>query len=71
MSRDELLTRLSQLLSSQFDEVLFRAKIPLAHLPGRDAPQATRAMEAIRYFENQNQLEQLARSLQEVAPDPR
>lgn len=70
MSRTELLTRLSQLLPSQFEEVLFRANIPTAHLPGIGAPQTTRAIEAIRYLENQNQLEQLVRVLHEVAADP-
>ena len=71
MTRDELLTRLSQLLPSQFEEVLFRAKIPTAHLPGASASQATRAIDAIRYLEQQNQLEQLARVLDQVAMGPR
>ena len=70
MSRTELLTRLSQLLPSQFEEVLFRANIPAAYLPGISAPQTARAIEAIRYLENQDQLEQLARILQEVVAGP-
>ena len=66
MTRDDLLTRLSQLLPSQFEEVLFRARVPSAHLPSASAPQATRAIDAIRYLEQQNQLEQLARILEAV-----
>jgi hypothetical protein len=71
VKRDDLLARLSQLLPSQFEEVLFRARIPTAHLPGASAPQAARAIEAIRYLEQQNQLEQLSRILEELAASPR
>jgi hypothetical protein len=67
MTRDDLLTRLSQLLPSQFEEVLFRARIPTAHLSGASAPQAIRAIDAIRYLEQQNQLEQLAWILKAVS----
>ena len=70
VTRDDLLTRLSQLLPSQFEEVLFRARVPTAHLPGVSAPQATRAMDAIRYLEQQHQLDQLARILAEVTTGP-
>jgi hypothetical protein len=66
MTRDELLTRLSQLLPSQFEAVLFQAKIPMEHLPGSGAPQATRAIDVIRYFELRNQLEQLTSTLEEI-----
>jgi hypothetical protein len=48
MTRDELLAWLSGLLPSQFEMVLFRARIPMEHLSGVSAPQAMRAMEAIR-----------------------
>jgi hypothetical protein len=68
MTRDELLTRLLRLLPAQFDVVLFRVRIPPEYLAGTSAPQATRATEAIRYLEQQNQLERLARILQDVAP---
>jgi hypothetical protein len=67
MTRDELLSRLSSLLPSQFEMVLFRAKIPLEHLPGAGAPQATRSVEAIRYLEQQGRLPQLAALLQKIA----
>jgi hypothetical protein len=66
MTRDELLTQLSDLLPSQFEMVLFRARIPMEHLSSVSAPQATRAIEAIRYFEQQNELPQLAGIVQEV-----
>jgi hypothetical protein len=67
MTRDDLLTRLSNLLPSQFKEVLFRVKVPTAHLPGESAPQAARAIDAIHYLEQQHQLDQLAQILDEVA----
>ena len=51
MTRDELLRRLLGLLPAQFDVVPFRARIPPEYLPGSNAAQATRAMDAIRYFE--------------------
>ncbi len=67
MTRDELLARLSSLLPSQFETVLFRARIPVEHLSGVSAPQAMRAMEAIRYLEQQHRLLQLAAIVQEIA----
>jgi len=67
MTRDELLARLSALLPSQFETVLFRARIPMEHLSGGSAPQAMRATEAIRYFEQQKGLLQLAGIVQELA----
>ena len=66
MTRDELLTQLSELLPSQFDEVLYRAKIPANHLPGASAAQTARAIEALRYVEQQKQLGELARILEQV-----
>lgn len=66
MTREELLTRLSELLPSQFEEVLYRAKIPLEHLPGPSAAQAARAIEALRYVEQQQQLGELARIVGQV-----
>jgi hypothetical protein len=69
-TRDHLLTRLSRLSPSQFEEVLFRANVPPAHLPSVTAPQTTRAIDAIRYLEQQRQLVRLARTLDEVAASP-
>jgi hypothetical protein len=66
MTPDELLTLLSKLLPSQFEMVLFRARIPTAHLAGPGAPQVMRAMEAIRYFEQQDRLPQLAAIVQKI-----
>jgi len=65
--RADLLTRLTNLLPSQFEEVLFRANIPEKYLPGATAPQATRAIEAIRYVEQNDRVEQLARAIAEAA----
>lgn len=67
MTRDELLTRLAELLPSQFEEVLFRAGIPPAHLPAHNSPQAERAIAVIRYLEQQNRLPELARVIDIVA----
>jgi hypothetical protein len=65
-----LLAQLSELLPSQFEEVLYRAKIPSKHLPGASAAQTARAIEALRYIEQQKQLEVLARIIRQVL-DPR
>jgi CHAT domain len=66
VTREALLTQLSKLLPSQFEEVLYRAKIPLHHLPGAGAAQATRAIEVLRYVEQQGQLGELARIIEQV-----
>jgi hypothetical protein len=71
MTRDELLIRLSSLLPSQFEEVLFRARIPIAHLSGASAPQATRAIELLRYVEPQDRLGELAAIVQGISAVPR
>jgi hypothetical protein len=71
MTRDELLKRLSKLGPPQFDTVLFQAEVPLEYLSGPNAPQATRATEVVRYFEQHDQLSRLAQIVVEVAgPDP-
>jgi hypothetical protein len=70
-TRDEMLAQLSSLLPSQFEAVLFRARIPIEHLSGASAPQATRATEVIRYLEPQDRLAQLAAIVQDVSAVPR
>jgi hypothetical protein len=47
--------------------VLFRLAIPPEYLASTSAPQAMRATEAIRYLEQQNQLERLARIIEDIA----
>jgi nucleoside phosphorylase len=64
--RSELLTRLTRLLPSQFEEVVFRAAVPPAHVPGSGAAQATRAIEVLRYLEQRHSLDQLERLLSSV-----
>ena len=66
MTSNELLTRLSKLLPPQFEEVLYRAQIPLGYLPGPTASQTERAVGVMRYIEQHNQLEQVARIVQQV-----
>lgn len=63
MTREELLAQLTKLLPAQFDEVLFRAKLPPEYLSASSTPQATRAIEVIRYLEQQNRLLELARAM--------
>ena len=63
----DLLTRLSGILPAQFKEVLFRANVPAAHIPGDSAPQSMRAIDMIRYFEQRDEIEQLAEIIDEVA----
>jgi hypothetical protein len=69
MTSSELLLRLSKLMPSQFEIVLSLAGIPREHLSGSTAPQGTRAAEVMRYIEQQNQLDQLARIVRQVVPD--
>ena len=78
MTREELLNQLELLLPSQFEAVVFRAGVPTGYLPGVTASQMERAIAVIRYIEQQNQLDQLARIVQQVVadsgqagPDPR
>jgi hypothetical protein len=67
ITADDLLAPLSRLLPSQFAELLFRAKVPAQHIHGETAPQVTRAIDVIRYFEQDGRLDQLARILEGVA----
>ena len=78
MTREALLSRLSKLLPSQFEQVLFLARVPQEHLSAATAAQALRAVELIRYVEQQHQLDRLAQIIQQVVsggwqavPDPR
>jgi hypothetical protein len=66
MTREGLLAQLTKLLPVQFEEVLFRAELPQEYLSASSAPQATRAMEAIRYLEQQNRIPELARVVKRV-----
>lgn len=66
MTREELLSRLSKLPPSQFEQVLYLARIPREHLPGAAAAQALRAVEFMRYVEQQNQIDQLAGLVEQV-----
>jgi hypothetical protein len=66
MTREELLAQLAKLLPAQFEEVLFRAKLPQEYLPASSTPQATRAIEVIRYLEQQDRLPELARVIEYV-----
>jgi hypothetical protein len=52
-ARAELLDRLKRLLRSQFEEVLYRLKIEQSYLPGAEASQTQRALELLRYLEQQ------------------
>ena len=66
MTREELLSQLYRLLPSQFEQVLYLARIPQEHLPAAATAQAMRAIELMRYVEQQNQLEQMARIVQQI-----
>ncbi len=67
MTRDVLLPQLQRLLPSQFEAVVFRARVPVTYLPGAMASQTEGSIAVIRYLEQQNQLDQLARIVQQVA----
>lgn len=66
ITREALLSRLSKLLPLQFEQVLFLARIPQEHLSAATAAQALRAVELIRYVEQQGQIDQLAQIVQQV-----
>jgi hypothetical protein len=65
MTREQLLRQLLKLLPTQFEAVVFLARIPRGYLPAL-APQATLAVDVMRYIEQQNQLDQLTRIVQQV-----
>jgi hypothetical protein len=65
-TREGLLAQLTRLLPAQFEELLFRAKLPPECLSASGTPQATRAIEVIRYFEQQNRHPELAHAIEYV-----
>jgi hypothetical protein len=66
MTRDELLHHLKRLLPSQFEAVVFQAGVPTGYLPRATASQTERAIAVIRYVEQQDQFDPLARIVQQV-----
>lgn len=64
MERDELLDRLNALLPAQFDELVFRMNVAAEYL-SHGSPQATRAVEVVRYLTQQGRMEELTRRLDE------
>src|SRR5215831_12168071 len=60
VSRNELLTRLQGLLAAQFEEVIFHCDVPDSWISSPAAEQSTRAIQLIRYFEQQDRLAVLA-----------
>lgn len=67
MTSDELLARLGKLLPPQFEEVIFRVRLPTEYLSATGAPQVTRAVEVIRYLEQEGRLWELTRAVEHVA----
>jgi sulfatase modifying factor 1 len=64
--RVALLSQLERLLPSQFEAVVFRARIPTGYLPGGTVSQTERAIAVLRYIEQQDQLDRLERIVQQV-----
>jgi hypothetical protein len=64
VTRDEPFAQLVTLLPAQFEQVLFRARIPPEYLSASSTAQATRAIEAIRYLEQQHRIPELARAIE-------
>lgn len=56
---DDVLTRLTRLLPSQFEVVMFRLNAPKHHIAGEQAPMGTRAMDLIRWAEQQGRVAEL------------
>ena len=63
MTRDAILEALCAMLPGQFDLVLGKLAVPTEFLSGAPAAQATRAVEAVRYLEQQGGLLDLAQLL--------
>lgn len=59
VSENELLDRLNALLPAQLDDMVFRLQIPHEYL-SHGAPQATRAIEVLRYLKQQQRLAELS-----------
>jgi formylglycine-generating enzyme required for sulfatase activity len=70
LRRGALLDRLKGLLAAQFEEVVFHCQIPESIIPGASAPQAIRAVDLIRYLEQQDRLAILARVLDDLVARP-
>jgi len=72
MTRDDILEQLAALLPAQFETVLFRVGILPEYLSSPNSPQLSRAIEVIRYLEQQGRLNQVEASLAQVsAPSAR
>src|SRR5689334_18280813 len=66
MTRAELLDTVCALLPPQLEELIIKIHAPQAYLPGRDAPPASRAVEIVRWAEQQGQLNALERLCAEM-----
>lgn len=51
MRQHEIIDILNRLLPAEFDELLLRTNVPTHYLPSNAAPQASRAVALIRYFD--------------------
>lgn len=63
----ELLDRIVRLLPSQFEMLVFQLGVPIQFLSGSTAPQATRAIELLRWAESAGTVEKVAIVLDAVA----
>jgi tetratricopeptide (TPR) repeat protein len=59
LTRVELLEALVAMLPGQFDFVVAKLNVPFAFLRGAAAPQATRAVDVVRYLESNGRLDEL------------
>lgn len=57
---------LVKLLPSQFDEVVFRVSVPVEYMASTNASQATRAIDLIRYCEQQTRRHELIAAIEKV-----
>lgn len=68
VDRDRLVNALKRILPAQFGEIEFRMGVPAGILPGSSAPQATRAIELLRWAETANRVDDLVRLTRDKAP---
>src|SRR6185503_6989597 len=70
MTRDEILDALCAMLPAELEVTLAKLGVPAAHLSGVQAPQGTRAAEAVRWMEAQGRLLDLRQRLRSAPAPP-
>jgi len=70
LALDEMLEMLEKMHAGHFESLLLRVRAPVHLLPGREAPQTTRAIELLSAYEAQGRLGEIEEVLLRVAVPP-